>query len=130
MGSIMIGSGTTMARIRQSTSGPHMRKERQLGPRRLETAFLEPFERTHQMLQLDPRQRTYLAAALLGRDVATAWTGGMLHQGPPADDTAADVRARRVGVGIVRVAGLPWSRASHCLFPPAARAQAVSYSCL
>ena len=39
----------------------------QLGPRRLETAFLEPFERDHQMLRLDPRQRTYLAAALLGR---------------------------------------------------------------
>ena len=63
---------------------------------------------------------------LLGVDVATAWTGGMLQQGQPADGTAADVRARRVGAVIVRVAGLPWSPASHSVFPPAARMQAVS----
>ena len=66
-------------------------------------------------------------SALLGLEVATAWTGGMLQQGPPADDTAANVRARCVGAGIIRVAGLPWSRASHSLFPPVARTQAVSF---
>ena len=63
---------------------------------------------------------------LLGVDVATAWTGGMLQTGLPADGTAADMRARRVGAGIVRVAGLPWTPSSHCLFPAAARMQAVS----
>eukprot|EP01050_Picozoa_sp_SAG11_P015801 SAG11_NODE_2089_length_3844_cov_3.009880_5_plen_255_part_00 len=41
--------------------------KRDLGPRRLDAAFLEPFDRDHQMLQLDPRQHHYLACALLGR---------------------------------------------------------------
>ncbi len=65
-------------------------------------------------------------SSLLGLEVATAWTVGMLQQDPPAHDTAAHVRARCVGAAIIRVAGLPWSRASHRLFSPAARTQAVS----
>ena len=42
-------------------------KAKQMGPRRLDATFLEPFDRLHQLLQLDPRQHTYLACALLGR---------------------------------------------------------------
>eukprot|EP01052_Picozoa_sp_SAG31_P001750 SAG31_NODE_59_length_29571_cov_20.443506_10_plen_239_part_00 len=42
-----------------------VRMAQQMGPRRLEASFLEPFDRDHQMLQLEPRHRTYLAAGLL-----------------------------------------------------------------